>query len=33
MGGGAMIIDKFSSAKETTIPSAEELGQRHAAVI
>jgi len=32
-GGGAMIIDKFSSAKEMKIPRAEELGQRHSAVM
>lgn len=32
-GGGAMIIDKFNSAKEMKIPRAEELGQRHSAVM
>jgi putative transposase len=32
-GGGAMIIDKFNSAKEPTITRAEELGQRHSAVM
>jgi putative transposase len=32
-GGGAMIVDKFNSAKEMKIPRAEELGQRHSAVM
>jgi putative transposase len=31
-GGGAKIVDKFSNARETS-PSAEELGQRHQAVL
>jgi putative transposase len=32
-GGGAMIIDRFNSTKEAKIPRAEELGQRHSAVM
>jgi hypothetical protein len=32
-GGGAMIVDKFNSVKEPTIPRAEELGLRHSAVM
>lgn len=32
-GGGAKIVDKFNSAKETSTPRAEELGQRHSAVM
>jgi len=32
-GGGALIIDNFNSAKETKAPRAEELEQRHSAVM
>jgi len=31
--GGAKIVDKFNSAKETSTPREEGLGQRHSAVI
>lgn len=32
-GGGAMIVDKFNSAKETSTPRAEKSGQRRSAVM